>query len=300
MEDYYINYLDSLDPIYYTTPPQPPNQNNLQTTQVNQFYHNNPYSYVDFNMHAAQNVQNAQNVNFQTYSTYPYEMNFDLSQTQIHLTQVFGAENNTMHYQNSNNLQINQIQNFSNNNINSESVVVTAAMKQVADLECQKQQKSGKKRKRNRSPQKKKIPSETTSPESGTASSDHHPLLPSKNSPPKNFESNLKDPTYRPEKPPYSYIALIAMAINESPKKKLTLLEIYQAIEDKFEYYRWRDAKWQNSIRHNLTLNDCFIKMPREIGRPGKGCYWAIDPEAEKMFENGSYLRRRKRFKKSV
>merc|ERR1712157_249985 len=150
------NYLDSLDPIYYTTPPQPPNQNNLQTTQVNQFYHNNPYSYGDFNIHAAQNVQNAQNVNFQTYSTYPYEMNFDLSQTQIHLTQVFGAENNTMHYQNSNNLQINQIQNFSNNfNNNSESVVVTAAMKQVADLECQKRQKSGKKRKRNRSPQKK-------------------------------------------------------------------------------------------------------------------------------------------------
>ena len=204
-----------------------------------------------------------------------------------------------MHYQNSNNLQINQIQNLPNNNNNSESVVVTAAMKQVADLECQKQQnqKCGKKRKRNRSPQKKKLPSETTSPESGTASSDH---LPSKNSPPK-FESNpLKDPTYRPEKPPYSYIALIAMAINESTKKKLTLLEIYQAIEDKFEYYRWRDAKWQNSIRHNLTLNDCFIKMPREIGRPGKGCYWAIDPEAEKMFENGSYLRRRKRFKKSV
>ena len=102
MDDYYINYLDSLDPIYYTTPPHPPNQNNIHTTQVNQFYHNNPYnSYGDFNMHAAAQ----QNVNFQTYSqTHPYEMNFDLSQTQIHLTQVFGAENNTMHYQNSNNL----------------------------------------------------------------------------------------------------------------------------------------------------------------------------------------------------
>ena len=109
--------------------------------------------------------------------------------------------------------------------------------------------------------------------------------------------SNQKDAP-KTIKPPYSYIALIAMAINNSPDKKLTLTGVYKSIENSYDYYRLRDNKWQNSIRHNLTLNDCFIKLPREVGRPGKGSYWAIDPEAGKMFENGSFLRRRKRYKR--
>ena len=42
----------------------------------------------------------------------------------------------------------------------------------------------------------------------------------------------------RPEKPPYSYIALIVMAIQSSPMKKLTLSEIYQFLQNKFEFFR--------------------------------------------------------------
>ena len=100
-----------------------------------------------------------------------------------------------------------------------------------------------------------------------------------------------------PKKPPFSYIALITMAIQESPDKKLTLSGICNYIRNKFEHYRVKWPRWQNSIRHNLSLNECFVKIPREANNPGKGNYWVIHPEADNMFENGSYLRRRVRFK---
>uniref|UniRef100_A0A6A7G5A9 Silk gland factor 1-like n=2 Tax=Hirondellea gigas TaxID=1518452 RepID=A0A6A7G5A9_9CRUS len=102
---------------------------------------------------------------------------------------------------------------------------------------------------------------------------------------------------YTHAKPPYSYISLITMSIQNAPGKMVTLAEIYQFIMDLFPYYRQNQQRWQNSIRHSLSFNDCFIKIPRTPDKPGKGSFWTLHPDSGNMFENGCYLRRQKRFK---
>ena len=85
--------------------------------------------------------------------------------------------------------------------------------------------------------------------------------------------------------------------LQSAPSKMLTLSEIYQFIMDHFPFYRQNQQRWQNSIRHSLSFNDCFVKVPRTPDRPGKGSFWTLHPESGNMFENGCYLRRQKRFK---
>ncbi|XP_055010046.1 forkhead box protein M1 isoform X2 [Boleophthalmus pectinirostris] len=83
-----------------------------------------------------------------------------------------------------------------------------------------------------------------------------------------------------PERPPYSYMAMIQFAINSKQSRKMTLKEIYMWIEDHFPYFK-EGAKpgWKNSIRHNLSLHDMFI---RETSTDGKVSFWTIRPEANR------------------
>lgn len=105
-------------------------------------------------------------------------------------------------------------------------------------------------------------------------------------------------PYTRRPKPPYSYIALIAMAIRDSAGGRLTLAEINEYLMGKFPFFRGSYTGWRNSVRHNLSLNECFIKLPKGLGRPGKGHYWTIDPASEFMFEEGSFRRRPRGFRR--
>lgn len=102
-------------------------------------------------------------------------------------------------------------------------------------------------------------------------------------------------------KPPYSYVALISMAIQSCTEKRLTLNGIYDFITKNFPYYRNRENQgWRNSIRHNLSLHECFMKLPAKGGKNGKSHYWVLDPNHEVMFEEGNYRRRRRRPVKKV
>uniref|UniRef100_A0AC34PV64 Fork-head domain-containing protein n=1 Tax=Panagrolaimus sp. JU765 TaxID=591449 RepID=A0AC34PV64_9BILA len=113
-----------------------------------------------------------------------------------------------------------------------------------------------------------------------------------------NAEKPRKFRGKRPEKPPISYIALIYMAIEQQPSQKATLADIYKYLQENYPFFRSEYTGWKNSIRHNLSLNECFIKLPKkEGGKTGKGHLWAIDENSKYLMEEGCLKRRPRGYK---
>ena len=92
-------------------------------------------------------------------------------------------------------------------------------------------------------------------------------------------------------KPKHSYVALISMAILNAPDRsgRLILGDIYSYVTEHFPYYKADQKAWKNSIRYNLSTNECFMKAGKE---EGKGFYWAIHPSCVSDFSKGDYSRR--------
>ncbi|XP_056135695.1 forkhead box protein K1 isoform X1 [Lampris incognitus] len=108
-------------------------------------------------------------------------------------------------------------------------------------------------------------------------------------------ESTGDDSPKDESKPPYSYAQLIVQAISSAPDRQLTLSGIYSHITKHYPYYRTADKGWQNSIRHNLSLNRYFLKVARSQDEPGKGSFWRVDSASEGKLVEQAFRKRRQR-----
>ncbi|CAJ0966418.1 unnamed protein product [Ranitomeya imitator] len=97
-------------------------------------------------------------------------------------------------------------------------------------------------------------------------------------------------------KPPYSFLDLIMMALENAPEKKLTSHQIFTYVVERFPFYRMDQAGWKNSIRHTLSVNNCFKRVARDKCIKGQGCYWTLDQSCTKIQNNGKLTGQRKKY----
>lgn len=98
------------------------------------------------------------------------------------------------------------------------------------------------------------------------------------------FDQDLSSDDAKDIKPPYSYATMITQAIMSTNDMMMSLSDIYDWISSKYSFYRHSRSGWQNSIRHNLSLNKAFEKVPRKANEPGKGMKWQITPQFKEEF----------------
>lgn len=109
-----------------------------------------------------------------------------------------------------------------------------------------------------------------------------------------------------------SYADLIAQAIMSSPETRATLSQIYDWMVQNVPYFKDKgdsnsSAGWKNSIRHNLSLHNRFMRVQNE--GTGKSSWWVLNPDAKpgkstrrraNTMEGGRYEKKRGRVKKKL
>ncbi|KAK5960100.1 forkhead family transcription factor FKH2 PWA37_002592 [Arxiozyma heterogenica] len=113
------------------------------------------------------------------------------------------------------------------------------------------------------------------------------------------YATDLSLDENRSVKPPYSYATMITQAILSSKEGVISLSDIYRFISTNYSYYRYTKSGWQNSIRHNLSLNKAFEKVPRRPNEPGKGMKWRVSEKFQKEFLNAWYSGNLSKIKRS-
>ncbi|EJF67152.1 hypothetical protein DICSQDRAFT_142725 [Dichomitus squalens LYAD-421 SS1] len=81
-------------------------------------------------------------------------------------------------------------------------------------------------------------------------------------------------------RPQHTLPVILRCTILGSPRKRLTIREIYAAMERKYPYYKTAGPAWKQSVRHHLSLNRLFERQPRPPSDPGFGSYWTVNLEA--------------------
>ncbi|XP_050069225.1 forkhead box protein O isoform X2 [Anopheles maculipalpis] len=109
-----------------------------------------------------------------------------------------------------------------------------------------------------------------------------------------------------------SYADLITQAISSASESRLTLSQIYEWMVQNVPYFKDKgdstsSAGWKNSIRHNLSLHNRFMRVQNE--GTGKSSWWMLNPDAKPgksvrrraaSMETSKYEKRRGRAKKRV
>ncbi|KXS21092.1 hypothetical protein M427DRAFT_51371 [Gonapodya prolifera JEL478] len=126
---------------------------------------------------------------------------------------------------------------------------------------------------------KRPLPVDGTASQSLLANAEKRPRISARRETPQLSQEMEEEEVTTYRRPPYPYSQLISMAINSCEEKKMTLNTIYNWICTNYPYFKMGQTGWQNSVRHNLSLNKAFYRVPREESDQGKGSFWAIDPQ---------------------
>ena len=94
------------------------------------------------------------------------------------------------------------------------------------------------------------------------------------------------------KKPPYSFSALVGMAISSSPNNRSSVKDIYNFISSVFPYYGRSKRAWKNSVRHCLKTSKCFKQVTDDSGNV---LYWTIDKDSGENYMKGSFQKQKRK-----